>query len=259
MTVHQIFCGSELHSKLPACLQMSQMGQMDPSSLTAALQAFSGASFGGPQFGGQAELMSSLALNPELAGSLPLGSSQQAGQAGTPYAGVLGLDMGAGGGSNPAGLQGGAPATMLEAFQRGMPGLGVQAGLLGSQREGGDLGLGGGEGGGGFYSRQPQPAQMFGASTPQFGMQIPQHVLAAQAQQQQQPQQAPQQQQQQTPSSSQQLALRHQRLGSGGASEVTNQWKLFVGQLPPEVRRPGCLDLCVRAVCLGVESAASCL
>lgn len=238
---------------------MSQMGQMDPSSLNAALQAFGGASFGGPQFGGQAELMSSLALNPELAGSLPLGSSQGPGQGATPYAGMLGLDMGAGGGSNPAGLSGSASATMLEAFQRGMPGLGVQAGLLGSQRDGGDLGLAGGEGGGGFYSRQPQPAQMFGASTPQFGMQIPQHILAAQAQQQQQ-QHAPQQQQ--APSSSQQLALRHQRLGSGGASEVTNQWKLFVGQLPPEVRRlsprGGCPDLCVRAVCPGFESAASC-
>ena len=229
-------CGSVLPSKLPACLQMSQMGQMDPSSLNAALQAFGGASFGGPQFGGQAELMSSLALNPELAGSLPLGSSQGPGQAGTPYAGMLGLDMSAGGGSNPAGLQGSASATMLEAFQRGMPGLGVQAGLLGSQREGGDIALAGGEGGGGFYCRQPQPAQMFGASTPQFGMQIPQHLLAAQAQQQQQQQQqAPQQQQ--TPSSSQQLVLRHQRLGSGSASEVTNQWKLFVGQLPPEVHR----------------------
>lgn len=28
---------------------------------------------------------------------------------------------------------------------------------------------------------------------------------------------------------------RQQRMGSGGANEVSNQWKLFVGQLPPEV------------------------
>ena len=30
---------------------------------------------------------------------------------------------------------------------------------------------------------------------------------------------------------------RQQRMGSGGANEVSNQWKLFVGQLPPEVSR----------------------
>lgn len=29
---------------------------------------------------------------------------------------------------------------------------------------------------------------------------------------------------------------RQQRMGSGGANEVSNQWKLFVGQLPPEVQ-----------------------
>ena len=29
---------------------------------------------------------------------------------------------------------------------------------------------------------------------------------------------------------------RQQRMGSGGANEVSNQWKLFVGQLPPEVK-----------------------
>lgn len=33
---------------------------------------------------------------------------------------------------------------------------------------------------------------------------------------------------------------RQQRMGSGGANEVSNQWKLFVGQLPPEVSRHHC-------------------
>ena len=33
----------------------------------------------------------------------------------------------------------------------------------------------------------------------------------------------------------QQAHQQHTRLGSGGANEVTNQWKLFVGQLPPDV------------------------
>lgn len=33
---------------------------------------------------------------------------------------------------------------------------------------------------------------------------------------------------------------RQQRMGSGGANEVSNQWKLFVGQLPPEVTPNPC-------------------
>lgn len=181
-----------------------QLGMPTAANMNTLVQAYNG-SYAGGQFGDQAGLLTSLGVSPALGGSLglsnPMGNASfgsMQGMDATGGAGVVGATQGL---SAMAGLQ--------EAYAQGMGGYGAQGlqtmqglGAMGGQREA-DL-----TGANGLANAGFSP---YGATAPGlYGSQYGQYAQLQQTHQQ------------------------HTRLGSGGANEVTNQWKLFVGQLPPD-------------------------